>query len=734
MPLSDEAVIVLRAAGVSLVLQAGRPMPKVLHWGRDLGDLDASSSEALRLTAIPAILPNSPDSPRVFSVWPTEFEGWSGTPAQRGHAAGRATTPRPTLQGHDVSLTPDAAGGSVTFEFADAISGTRSTLRYTLAPDGVLSVDMAVTRDSSLATSARDSPYDLGGLTAMMPLPERASEIVDFAGRWSRERSVQRHPLVYGTHLRESRRGKPGHDSPFLTLVGTPGFGFGRGEIWGMHVAWSGNQHYLVERLPEGAGAHSAVLGGGESLSAGEVLLDDGDTYTAPTVHFVWSDAGMDGVADRLHRFLRRRPIHPSRPRPLVLNTWEAVYFDHDRTRLDRLVDAAARVGVERVVLDDGWFSGRRRADAGLGDWFVDDAVWPDGLAPLERKVHGLGMEFGLWFEPEMVNLDSELARAHPGWLLAPSEGLGPVARDQYVLNIAHPEAHAYLIERLDTLVAEYRIDYIKWDHNRDLYEAVYRTPDGDRPGVHRQTLALYSLMDELRRRHPALEIETCSGGGGRIDLGILERTDRVWASDCNDPVERMEIERWTSLLLPPELIGSHLGAAVAHTTGRSTAEPYRLIASLFAHAGIEWDLTTCTDEQLDRIAAWGGIYRDLRGLVHSGRVVNADLDDVNTSLRGIVAQDGSTAVFTWSRTATSSGGQSGRVPFPGLDAAADYELRIREELSEHAGRESIDPEWAAAARRAWLRLPGSVLAGAGVPLPSLSPQQALLFEVRRID
>lgn len=224
----------------------------------------------------------------------------------------------------------------------------------------------------------------------------------------------------------------------------------------------------------------------------------------------------MDGVSERLHRRLRARPGHPSTARPLVLNTWEAVYFDHDLERLGRLAELAARVGVERVVLDDGWFSGRRDADAGLGDWNVDAAIWPQGLAPFVERVRQHGMQFGLWFEPEMVNLDSDLAREHPDWLLAPSEGVGLPSRNQYVLDIGKPEVADYLLERIDALVDEYAIDYIKWDHNRDLSEAVSRgtgADGGDRPGVRRQTLALYDLLDELRRRHPGLEIETCSGG-----------------------------------------------------------------------------------------------------------------------------------------------------------------------------------------------------------------------------
>ncbi|WP_372967308.1 alpha-galactosidase [Microbacterium sp.] len=728
-----DTVVALRAAGAAFVLQISDPIPRVLHWGADLGDLSPTTASALALTGGPAQLNNSPDIPRTFSALPTEYEGWSGTPALSGHAQGRATTPRPRLVRHRVEVPSDALGGSISLEFEDTIAGVRTDLRYRLDAHGVLSVDTSLARDAALSPRLGSIAYTVSGVVSLLPLPERATEILDFTGKWCRERSPQRSPLGFGTHRRAAHRGKPGHDSPFLLAAGTAGFGFGHGEIWATHLAWSGEQQYLAERLPEGAGAFSSILGTGEDLHPGEIILEDGDRYDAPTALFIWSDGGLDQISDRLHRRLRARPAHPRTPRPLVLNTWEAVYFDHDLDRLTALIERAAEVGVERIVLDDGWFRGRREADAGLGDWYVDDQVWPEGLGPLVDAVRARGMEFGLWFEPEMINLDSDLARAHPDWVLGPAEGLGPESRSQHVLDIARPEAYAYLLERIDALVRQHSIDYLKWDHNRDLLEAVSRADDGDRPSVHRQTRALYRLLDELRERHPGLEIETCSGGGGRVDLGILDRTDRVWASDCNDPVERIQIERWTRALVPPELIGSHLGASRSHTTARHTDLSFRLVAALTAHAGIEQDLTAVDDDELAVIARWTGLYREFRELLHSGRVVNADLSDQATALAGVVAQDGSQALFTWSRFATSAAGQSGRVRFPGLDAAATYRIRIREELGATSRHQGNDPDWVTAAVADAIEVPGSVLAVAGVPLPTLNPQQAMLIDLRRL-
>lgn len=725
----DDTTAHLRAAGVSLLIELTEPVPRILHWGADLGD-DAALDAAMRLTGEPAVLNNAPDAARAFTIWPTERDGWSGSPAQSGHAAGTASTPRPRAVEAQVSHEKPG-GGVVRIRLRDDVTGLDGEAVYTLDRFGVLSVALSVERP---VEDGRDAPYDLEALRALLPVPARASEVLDFTGKWVRERSPQRGVLRDGSHVRRARRGKPGHDSPFLLALGTPGFGFRHGELWSAHLAFSGDAEYLAERLPESAGALRSVIGAAELLRAGEIRLAPGERYDAPLAIFTWSDAGLDGISDRLHQRLRSRATHPSSPRPLTLNTWEAVYFDHDLTRLSALVQRAAEVGVERLVLDDGWFRHRRSDRAGLGDWYVDEGVWPEGLGPLVAQVRAAGMQFGLWFEPEMISPDSDLAREHPEWILAPAEGLGGTSRHQQVLDISRPEAWNYLLERISTLVAAYDIDYLKWDHNRDLLEAVAHRAVGDRPAVHAQTLALYRLLDELRRRHPALEIETCSAGGGRVDLGILERTDRVWASDCNDPVERSQIERWTRLIVPPELIGSHLGDAEAHTTSRVTDLSFRFLTALTAHAGIEADLTRADDAQLTAIRAWADLYRELRPLVHSGRIVNADLADDATQLSGIVAHDGSRALFTWARLATSADGQVGRIPFPGLDAAARYAVRIRTEAGQAKRRDVAPPEWIARALACEVVLPGAVLAAAGVPLPTLDPQQAMLFDVRRLD
>ncbi len=293
------------------------------------------------------------------------------------------------------------------------------------------------------------------------------------------------------------------------------------------------------------------------------------------------------------------------------------------------------------------------------------------------------------------------------------------------MLDLARPEVSAYLLDCLDALVREYRLDYLKWDHNRDLLEAVHaRTGQA---GVHRQTLAVYALLDALRQRHPALEIESCSSGGGRVDLGVLEHTDRVWASDTNDPLERQLIQRWTTLLLPPELVGSHVGGATAHTTARVTDLHTRCLTSLFAHAGIEWDITSASAGELDQLAAWTRTYRELRPLLHSGDVVRADLPDPGALLHGVVAADRTEAVFAYVRLTTVPEARPGRVRLPGLDPARHYQVAVRTDFGSALTGDIHPPAWCATGVTAR----GSVLAAAGLEMPALHPGHGLLLHVR---
>ena len=716
MGTTGAGLIALSGGGVSLVLDARGPaLPEILHWGPDLGPLDGAGAR------FPDALPE-PGTPLI----PSPGAGWFGRPVLSGHRDGtwrpvRFALTEPVLvrrgaEGHEPGSVSTKVGGTVIVRAADAEAGLALESELELTAHGVLRVRHTLTN-----TDADQAPYTVDRLTALLPVPARAVEVLDFAGRWARERSPQRAPIRQGAWARESRRGRTGFDAGLL-VAGTEGFGFRSGQVWAVHTAWSGNHVQYVERLADGG----AVLGGGELLEPGEIRLTAGQSYQSPWIYFGTCDGGLDGLSARFHRMLRSRAGHPATPRPVTLNIWEAVYFDQSAERLLELADKAAAIGVERFVVDDGWFRHRRTDNAGLGDWYVDETVWPHGLHPLVERVRKHGMQFGLWFEPEMVNPDSDLARAHPDWFLADPGRLPAERRNQQVLDVARPEVYAYLLERINALVNEYRIDYIKWDHNRDLAEPLH----GSVPGAHAQTVAVYRLLDELRGRHPRLEIESCSSGGARVDLGILERTDRIWASDDIDPVERQSIQRWTSLLIPYELIGAHVGSSPAHTTGRATELSFRAATALFGHAGIEADITGWDEAELGRLAAWIEAYKRLRPLLHAGEIVRVDHPDPAAWVHGVVATDQARALYAYVQLQTSTYETAAALRFPGLDPEADYELTV---LPEVSATPDTWPGWAG--EDEVLVLPGRILNEVGVAAPRLvnRPGQAFVVELQRV-
>jgi alpha-galactosidase len=379
---------------------------------------------------------------------------------------------------------------------------------------------------------------------------------------------------------------------------------------------------------------------------------------------------------------------------------------------------------VERFVLDDGWFRHRRDDTAGLGDWYVDDGVWPAGLTPLIEHVTGLGMEFGIWVEPEMVNPDSDTFRAHPDWVLAPGDGtLPPPSRHQQVLDLANPEAYDHILTRLDELLRDNDIAFVKWDHNRDLIAAGH----GERPGVHRQTRAVYRLLDELRTRHPTVEIESCSSGGGRTDLEILARTDRVWASDCNDALERQTIQRWTALLLPLELIGAHVGPPQSHTTGRTQDLSFRVATALFGHFGIEWDIASASAGDRAALAEAVAFYKEIRPLLHTGTLVRGDHPDPSATVTGVVARDATAAVYSYAQLTSTERTVPPLVRLPGLDPALRY--RVRPVTPGGAPRAHQVP----APDNTPTVVAGTVLTEVGVRPPVLTPEQAWLVHVMAV-
>ncbi|MGC4153392.1 MAG: alpha-galactosidase [Propionicimonas sp.] len=706
-------IIVLEAAASALVLDVGGPrLPRILHWGAALGGLESADLVAFAGTSQAPAIVNTVDDPLPVGLLAEASTGWLGTPGIAGSRGGSGFAPMFVV----TRVGVDGDAPTVEVEACDVDLGLELSLRVRVDSAGVVHLDAQL-------RNAGTAPYQLDGLFLNLPIPSRATELLDFTGRWLRERSPQRHPFVQGSFVRTSRRGRTGADATTVLVAGERGFGFRSGEVWAVHTAWSGNHTTFAERDLQGR----AMLSGGEALLPGEIVLAPGETYAAPTLIAAWGD-GLDALSARFHASLRARPQHPRSARPVTLNTWEAVYFDHDLPTLMELASQAAEIGVERFTLDDGWFLGRRDDTAGLGDWRVDPAVWPDGLHPLADHVVARGMQFGLWVEPEMVNPDSELARLHPEWIMSTGLRQPMPARHQQVLDLTIEGAYDHVLSSLSALVEEYPISYLKWDHNRDLIDPGHQA-DG-RPATHRQTLAVYRLLDTLRSRFPGLEIESCGSGGARVDLAVLQRTDRIWASDCIDPLERQSIQRWTGLLIPPELVGAHIGAPTAKTTGRTHRLGFRAITALFGHLGVEWDITAASAVERDELKAWIALHKRFRGLLHTGTVVRSDHPDPALWLHGVVAADRAEALYAVVSMASSEFATPGRLRLDGLDRRARYRVQIVQARPGSPSSGYRPAPWMPGP----VELPGSVLTGVGVQVATLEPESAQLIHVQRVS
>jgi alpha-galactosidase len=691
----------LRGGGSALLIDMSGEVPAVIHWGRDLGDL-----AGIPLALINPVPHSLYDAPVVTELVPQASGGWRGRPALLGHREGGTDySARFVTDGYSQE------GDQATIRMLAPEEGLELRVMLSMSSAGMLRVCHELINDS-------DSGYALDGLNIVLPVGPAASEVLDLTGRWSREQHPQRQLLNQGTWLREYRHGRTGHDSSVLTMVGTGGFSNRRGEVWGTHFGYSGNRATFVEKTP----AAPAMLGSGQLFSPGELELAPGESYRTPWLYAAYSNSGIDGLTEVFHEWIRARPTHPRRPRPVVLNTWEAVYFNHDLAPLLELARAAGRLGVERFVLDDGWFRNRRSDRAGLGDWTVDDGVWSAGLDPLIDEVINQGMEFGLWVEPEMINEDSEVIREHPEWISGPGNRTPVEWRHQQVLDLVNPDAWQHVYDQIDALLSTHRISYLKWDQNRDLVEQGH----GGAASAHRQMEASYRLFDELKRAHPQVEIESCSSGGARVDLGILERTDRVWASDCNDALERQTIQRWTQALLPAELVGTHVGPTRSHTTARTHSLSFRAITAIFGHFGIEWDIRELDDAQFAELHAAVSLYQQHRALLHSGIAVHADLSDDAYLLQGVVAHDRREALYSFVCVRSSREELPGRIGLPGLAAQKLYRVAVVFPTGTMPYEQRNTIPWTVDSVVA----SGSYLGEVGLPMPILHPEHAILLHV----
>ena len=703
-----DTYIVLNGTNSTLVLEVHADhAPIWRYWGEGLpsGTLPPGGWHSEKPIPTFSLDQNVP-----LTLFPTFGVGWFGAPALLAHRDGQSFAQNFTR----TKITWIRADEAVMIHLADDVAEIQVDISLDLnAASDVLTCQ---TRLTNLGDTALDVIWMAG---ACLPIPDTGQTIRYYTGRHNHEFELCEDKLSRATWLRENRRGLTSHDCVPGGVITLPHTTAHSGPAYGAQLAWSGNHVQRLDYLDDG----SYYWQWGEWLAPGEVRLAKGETLDAPEVLATFSPHGLNGVAQNFHAAIRSRFTWPGgkmKPRPVHFNTWEGVYFDLNQAALMKMASGAADLGVERFVLDDGWFHARRNDRAGLGDWWVDKDIFPGGLRPLAHHVTSLGMEFGLWVEPEMVNPDSDLYRAHPEWALQLAGRPILTARNQLVLDLSNPNVFNYLLQHIGILLDSLPISYLKWDHNRDLTNAGSQ----GLPAYRRHVLAAYRLFDAIRAGWPNVEIEACAGGGGRIDAGILTRTHRVWTSDCIDAVSRVAIQNGFLQFFPPEIMGSHIGTSPAHATGRQQGMDFRGGVALGGHLGIELDPRHLSEIEKTNVRQWVQIYKDLRATLHTGNVWQGQLDDeITWQAQG----DTRMCVVSIFRTSPSRLRYPPRLSLPFLTASASYKIEL---IAPDMSFKPTDGTMFQAMKTGNLIVSGAWLAQSGLALPMMAGEAALIIRI----
>lgn len=514
--------------------------------------------------------------------------------------------------------------------------------------------------------------------SACIDMDDEDFEMLTLHGSWARERQIERRPIAYGKQSVSSLRGESSHqDHPFMAWM-TKGTDQTTGDVYGMHFVYSGNFIAQIEKsqfdsIRAVMGIHSEGF---------EWWLTPGETFTAPEVVLTYSHDGLGQMTRNLHDFyrchmIRSRYLHQKRP--VLINNWEATYFDFDTDKLLAIAKSAAEHGIEMLVMDDGWFGHRNDDATSLGDWFVNENKIKGGLKHLVDEVNKLGLKFGIWMEPEMISPDSELYRKHPDWAFAVPERTATLSRNQYVLDLSRKEVRDYVYECVHNVISSANIEYVKWDMNRQLTDigSVEFTEDRQGELAHRYVLGVYELQERLVNDFPDLLLENCSGGGARFDPGMLYYSPQIWCSDDTDAIERLSIQEGTELIYPLSTMGAHVSDCPNHTVGRSTPFMTRAHVALAGTFGYELDITKISEEERAMIPEQVSMYHKYNDLVREGdyyRVASYRENGLYDCWM-VVAKDKSEALVTYVQVLGRPNVHSRKIKLLGLDVTAGYRL-----------------------------------------------------------
>ena len=594
---------------------------------------------------------------------------------------------KPELPGLPATYTEsDDEAETLCITLKDAVTDIRLELLYTIFATGGI-----IARSARFTNEGGKAVHILNAMSLSLDLPDHDYVWMQLSGAWARERHIKNRILELGIVAIDSMRGHSSHEhNPFMVLK-RPSATEHQGTVIGFSLIYSGNYRIQAE-----VDTHDTTrVTVGINPTGFDWKLDCGETFQTPEAVMVYSEEGLNGMSQTFHNLYRSRLARGywrDRPRPILNNNWEATYFDFTEDRLVEIASKAKECGVELFVLDDGWFGERSDDRSGLGDWFANTDRLPKGIPGLADRIEALGMKFGLWFEPEMVNKNSDLYRTHPDWILMTPERHISHGRHQYVLDFSRPEVVDCIYGMMETILSEANISYIKWDMNRSITECYSATLPSDRQGevFHRFILGVYDLYDRLTKAFPHVLFESCASGGGRFDPGLLYYAPQGWASDDSDAIERLKIQYGTSMCYPISCIGSHVSVAPNHQVFRNTPLHTRANVAYFGTFGYELDLNKLSAEEIEEVKEQIVFMKEYREIIQFGTFYRLKSPfEGNETVWMVVSDDQKTALVGYYRVLNVVNAPYTRVQLQGLNPDLIYENP--ENGTEHYGDELMN-------------------------------------------
>jgi alpha-galactosidase len=622
----------LQTKSMSYIFQSLHGYPAHLYWGRKLNE--ANPDRLLARVERASFSPNPIAEDRTISLdtLPQEYPGYGTsdfrnpaysvqlsngtTVTELQYVSHRISSGKPALTGlPSVYAENEDEAQTLIVTLVDSKAGLEVELSYT-----VFEAFDAVIRSTRIVNASADVMTLRSALSVSVDLPHDRFDLLQLSGAWARERYVHRRALTPGTQSVESRRGSSSHmNNPFFALLSEDA-NEDVGEVFGFSLVYSGSFVGGVEVDQ----FHTSRAYLGINPFDFSWRLEPGESFQTPEAVMVFSAAGLGGMSHMYHDLYRTRLCRGKfrdAVRPILVNNWEATYFNFNADKIESIAQAGSKLGIELFVLDDGWFGKRDNDNSSLGDWVVDYKKLPGGLNDLAERVRSHGLQFGLWFEPEMVSPDSELYRAHPDWCLHVPGYRRTEARQQLILDLSREDVQSYIVKSLSDILNHAPITYVKWDMNRNMSEigSELLPAERQRETAHRYMLGLYSVLERITSAFPHILFESCSGGGGRFDPGMLYYMPQTWTSDNTDAVSRLKIQYGTSIVYPISTMGAHVSAVPNHQTGRMTPLRTRGDVAMSGNFGYELDLTQFTDAENEEVKRQVSLVKEVRELVQFG-------------------------------------------------------------------------------------------------------------------